>query len=105
MALSAAAVDEEEVGGLREDEEEEELGSRTARRSQRHEGQKPVKCSSGWRSQEVEGLCGCGGSGGSAAAAGSVVVLGFITTLWFCFRFRFCSCYADMENESLESDW
>ena len=97
MALRAAAVDEEEVGGLREDEAEEELGSRTARRSQRHEGQKPVKCSSGWRSQD--GLCGCGGNGGSAAAgaaAGSVVVLGFITTLWFCFRFRFCSCYADM---------
>lgn len=43
MALSAAAA-VEEVGGLRAEveAEEEELGSRTARRSQRHEGQKPV---------------------------------------------------------------
>jgi hypothetical protein len=60
--------------GLREEEEEateEVLGSSTARRSQRHEGQKPVKCSSGWRSQEVEGRWGCGGWGGS--------VVGFIT--------------------------
>lgn len=55
MALSAAAA-VEDVGGFREEvAEEEELGSRTARRSQRHEGQKPVKFSVGWRSQEVEG--------------------------------------------------
>lgn len=57
MALRAAAA-VEEVGGLREVEEEEEEGSKTASRSQRHEGQNPVKCSSGWRSQEVEGRLG-----------------------------------------------
>ena len=45
MALRAAVA-----VCLREEEEEaaaEVLGSSTARRSQRHEGQKPVKCSSG----------------------------------------------------------
>lgn len=48
MALSAAAA-VEEMGGLRAEEEEaaEELGSSTARRSQRHMGQNPVKFSSG----------------------------------------------------------
>lgn len=61
MALMAAAA----VEVLREEEQEEEApfveGSRTARRSQRQEGQKPVKFSSGWRSQYVEGRWGCGG--------------------------------------------
>lgn len=51
MALMAAVA----VEGLREEEEPLLEGSRTARRSQRQEGQKPVKCSSGWLSQEVEG--------------------------------------------------
>jgi len=47
MALRAAAA-VEEVGGLRVEEVVEVLfGSRTARRSQRHEGQKPVKTSCG----------------------------------------------------------
>lgn len=71
MALRAAAA-VEEVGGFREEEAEVVEGCKTASRSQRHEGQKPVKFSSGWRSQEVEGRWGCGGFGG-----GSVV--GFIT--------------------------
>lgn len=49
MALSAAAA-VEEVGGLRVVEVEEEdalllFGSRSERRSKRHEGQKPVKIS------------------------------------------------------------
>lgn len=44
-------AEEVAVGGLLREEEEveavEEFGSKTASRSQRHEGQKPVKCSSG----------------------------------------------------------
>ena len=83
MALSAAVAVEvvAAMGGLREEEAAaEEEGSRTARRSQRHEGQKPVKCSSGWRSQEVEGRWGCGGCGGGAnAGGGGGSTLGFIT--------------------------
>lgn len=87
-ALRAEAAAEE--GGLREEEEaeaeaagaaeeEEEEGSKSARRSQRHEGQKPVKCSSGWRSQVRRWGCGgCGGwNWGSGGGGGSVV--GFIT--------------------------
>lgn len=53
--LRAAAAEEEEVEGRREEEEGfEELWSRVVKRSQRHEGQKPVNCSSGWRSQLKE---------------------------------------------------
>ena len=83
MALRAAAA-VEEVGGLRAAEEEElELGSSTARRSQRHEGQKPVKFSCGWRSQEVEGRWGwrsCGGGGGNGGGGndGGGWVVGFM---------------------------
>lgn len=71
MALSAAAAVEvvaEEVEGLREDEADD--WSKVVRRSQRHEGQKPVNCSSGWRSQVKEERCGCAGGGS---------VVGFIT--------------------------
>lgn len=59
IALRAAAA-VEEVGGLRVEDEEEALlfGSRPARRSQRHEGQKPVKFSCGCWGQEVEGRLG-----------------------------------------------
>lgn len=53
--LRAAAAEEEEVEGRREEEEGfEEFWSRVVKRSQRHEGQKPVNCSSGWRSQLKE---------------------------------------------------
>lgn len=62
MAIRAEAAAEEE-GGLREKEEvaeAEEEGSKMVRRSQRHEGQWPVKCSLGWQSQEAEGQLGWG---------------------------------------------
>lgn len=81
IALRAAAA--EEVGFRLEEAEDEELGSSTARRSQRHKGQKPVKCSCGWRSQEVEGRCGCSSccccNNGGGAAATEESVVGFIT--------------------------
>ncbi|KAM1014823.1 hypothetical protein ACFX14_044760 [Malus domestica] len=56
MALSAATA-VEEVRGFREVEEEEEVveGSNTARRSQRHEGKRLVKCYSWCWAQDVEG--------------------------------------------------
>lgn len=86
-ALRAAAVE----AGFQDEEEEEAvegllLGSKRARRSQRHEGQKPVKASSGWRGQEVEGRWGCGGWGG------------FITGSGGDWRFEVWTCY-EKRNE------
>lgn len=57
MAAAAAAEAEE---GRREEEGVLEEESRVWRRSQRQEGQKPVKCSLGWRSQLKEERGGCG---------------------------------------------
>lgn len=50
--------------------------SRSVRRSQRQEGQKPLNLSSGWRSQLKEERRGCGGGGGGGVASAAV---GFIT--------------------------
>lgn len=47
------------------------------RRSQRQEGQNPVNCSSGWRSQLNEDRGGCSGGGGGGAVGSAEVV--FIT--------------------------
>ncbi|KAL0309954.1 UNVERIFIED_CONTAM: hypothetical protein Sradi_5937700 [Sesamum radiatum] len=66
MAAAAAAEAEE---GRREEEGVLEEESRVWRRSQRQEGQKPVNCSLGWRSQLKEERGGCGG-GGAAAQLG-----------------------------------
>jgi len=57
------------------------FGSRRARRSQRHEGQKPVKASSGWRGQEVEGRWACGGWGGFITESGEKIF-----ELWSCYE-------------------
>lgn len=81
MALRAlAAVEEvaarEALEGRREEEEAvAEEGSSEVRRSQRHEGQKPVNCSVGWRSQLKDERWGCNGCGGG----GGCSVVGFIT--------------------------
>lgn len=82
MALSAAAVVEEEglaeaLEGRREEEAEE--GSSEVRRSQRHEGQKPVNCSVGWRSQLKDERWGCNGCGGGSCGGGGCSAVGFIT--------------------------
>ncbi|KAL2469150.1 Uncharacterized protein Fot_50726 [Forsythia ovata] len=70
--LSVAEAEEgrwEEEGLLLEDL------SRTVRHSQRQEGQKPLKFSSGWRSQLKDELVGCCGGGGVVGSA----AVGFIT--------------------------
>lgn len=68
-----------EEADLRAEEEEEAAvladWSRTERRSQRQEGQKPENCSSGWRSQLMEFRWGCGGCGGGGKCSS---VVGFM---------------------------
>ncbi|PPD88326.1 hypothetical protein GOBAR_DD14735 [Gossypium barbadense] len=74
-----AAVEVEVVAAIGDFGELEE-NSRRARRLQRYERKKLVKCSSGWRSQEVEGRWGHGCCGDGANAGGGCYMLGFITS-------------------------
>lgn len=87
MALIAAAAAEEGAAALEgRREEEAEEGSRVTRRSQRHEGQKPVNCSVGWRSQLKEERWGCnGGCGGGCSVLGFIAGGGGL-------QFPLCSC-------------
>lgn len=70
-----------EDADLRPDEAvaEEDL-SKTAKRSQRQDGQNPVNCSSGCRSQLVDFKWGCGGCGGGGNCS---AVTGFMPKLNF----------------------